>query len=135
MTVFTFGDTIIHTFDQHKTEFANKYNGGRHMNYNLAKNIDDSCNNPNFFEKLGKTVDFHEDIIKQMYLIIEQQNTEMGTMKKRMEEYEIYITTKLFENKKVKEQEEQQDKKNRYVALKKELRELENDLKFHKKDN
>jgi hypothetical protein len=99
------------------------------MNYNLAKNCDDTGNN------LAKTVDFHEDIIKQMYLIIQQQNTEMGTMKKRMEEYEIYITTKLFENKKVKEQEEQQDKKNRYVALKKELRELENDLKFHKKDN
>lgn len=54
-TVFTFGDTEMQTFEQHKRAFGTKYYEGKDINFNDRKMID-----------------FHEDVMKQMYVEIQQ---------------------------------------------------------------
>ena len=58
----------MNTFVEHKQAFARQYNNGQQINHNL-----ESCGTTGFTQKLGKTVDFHEDILKQMFTKVQQQ--------------------------------------------------------------
>jgi hypothetical protein len=133
---FTFGDRDMQSFEQHKQAFAQRYNNGQDINYNL-----EHCGSA-FLTKVGKNVDFHEDILKQMFVKMQQQEQ----LKKNCEHNFIILENKvgqlssklellLCEEQLRQDKDVIEEKKTRYVELMKELRELENDLKFHKRDN
>lgn len=73
-TVFSFGDTAIQTFEEHKQQFGTKYYEGKDINFNDRKMID-----------------FHEDVLKQMYLVVDQQKKETELMKQKVEELETKV--------------------------------------------
>lgn len=54
-TVFSFEDTEMQSFEQHKRAFGTKYYDGKDINFNDRKMID-----------------FHEDVMKQMYVEIQE---------------------------------------------------------------
>lgn len=152
MTVFTFGSTHINTFEEHKRAFSNKYYGAKDMNYNHPSHL----SQPPFVEKLGKTVDFHEDVLKQVYTTIKEHdytiknlretismmNTRINKLEsdnKVLHEHNSalreHVDFLMVEDKKREEQEEMEVKKERYIELMKEIREIENDMKFWRKEN
>ena len=142
MTVFWFGSKPITTFEEHKREFGNKYNNGKDINFNDRK-----------------VIDFHEDVIKQMYIKMtwfenEMKQVKMENEKLKMENEKLHSlnllaqTTKthvevlieqvdylMVEAKKQEDTKKMDEKKDRYIELMKELREIENDLKFYRKEN
>ena len=132
MTVFFFGAKPITTFEEHKREFGNKYNNGKDINFNDRK-----------------VIDFHEDVIKQMYIKMtvfenemkqvkmENENLKMEneTMKSHVEVLIEQVDYLMVEAKKQEDAKKMDEKKDRYIELMKELREIENDLKFYRKEN
>lgn len=160
MTVFTFGNTNITTFEQHKKAFATRYNAGQDINHNTTTpNLHDTT----FQYKLGKVVDFHEDIIKQLYTTIQdherkllhystifQMYTEKQMeLEQRMEKLEKnnqvlhmhnsalreHVDYLMMEDKKREDKEKYEKLQERHDNLMKELKEIENDMKFYKKVN
>lgn len=147
MTVFTFGDTNITTFEEHKRAFANTYNAGQDINHNTTT---PGANPQRFSYLLGKTVDFHEDIIKQLYTTIQHHERKLqypSTFHLKQMEMEQKIkklekTNELFHEQMdfLMVEEKKREDKDKYDKLKKrhdelmiELKEIENDMKFYKK--
>ena len=129
---FTFGNTTMQTFDQHKQAFARQYNGGQEMNYNL---MGDHYANE-WSKKLGKTVDFHEDVLKQMFTKMQEQEKKNKIYQEKMiivehqvgqlaSKLELLLCNEQLRNVTL------EDKKDKYIELMKEVRALEKDLKFN----
>lgn len=114
MTVFTFGIKPISTFEQYKREFSALYNGSKDIT------------NDKF-----KTIDFHEDVIKQMYEIIIRSEHKMKVLEQEMMTMKLKMNTPPTPSPPT----EEEKKKARYMELVLELREIENDLKFYAKEN
>lgn len=160
MTVFYFGDTNISTFDQHKKAFASRYNAGQDINHNTTT---PTQNSQRFQYLLGKSVDFHEDILKQLYITIQDHELKLlhysttfqmytkkqMEMEQRMEKLEknnqaLYMNNSvlreqidclMMEDKKREDKEKLEKLQERHDNLMKELKEIENDMKFYKKVN
>lgn len=133
---FTFGNTNTQTFDEHKQAFARQYNGGKQMNYNLMGDqyVNEYVNE--WSKKLGKTVDFHENLLKQMFTKIQEQEKKNKIYYEKMIslEHEVGVLASKVECMLCDEQLENinlEEKKNKYIELMKEVRVLEKDLKFN----
>lgn len=121
--VFYFGGNPVHTFADHKNAFARQYNNSDPHNFTDRKFID-----------------LHEDIIKQMYVKFNEHDVTITMLKIKCAELEHQVKQAKKQNDEMKAyienlQEDlfQKEKKERYMELVKELREIENDLKFYKK--
>ena len=108
-----------------KREFARLYNGGQDIHGNDRKMID-----------------FHEHLIKQMFVFINNAETQFQTTTQKINALEQRVTIAekkadeaLDEARLTKHIQHRQEKLKRLEELKTELCELENDLKFYSSDN
>lgn len=156
MTVFKFGNTNIASFDEHKRMFSFKFFNGQDINHNTVdlKSGGHIVQLQAFTTKLGKTVDFHEDVIKQMYIqhlnserkldafsntfsiftsrqaVLEQRLQKVEDENKVLREQVEFL---MIEDKKREDKDKHDKLKERHDALMKEIREIENDMKFYEK--
>lgn len=133
--VFTFGGAGVSTFDEHKSSFAVKYNGGMDINHN-AHPVPPT---DGFVFKLGKTVDFHEDVIKQMYLLVQSHESliaknfaavsalesKFELVKQRFDVMVEHVDYLMTEEKRKEDERKNAERLARYDELKAELAELE----------
>ena len=145
-------------FETEKRNFQMMHFQGRdftrmiHQLYTDGSGMGERINNWHFTH-LGKAIDFHEDMLKQLFATTQKMQTTMTLLEekthnqaKEIQYFQNLVNVlnkdiqtmkdeKQQEAKAKAEDEEYMTKMTRMVELRKELKELENDLKFHRKEN
>ena len=140
-------------FETEKRNFQMTHFQGRDFTRMIHQLYTDDSGMGVRFTQVGKAIDFHEDMLKQLFATTQKMQTTMTLLEekthnqaKEIQYFQNLVNVlnkdiqtmkdeKQQEAKAKAEDEEYMTKMTRMVELRKELKELENDLKFHRKEN